>query len=402
MRRSQGGWLKVVFVTALVAGAGIASATAAEKIKIGNLAPYSGPASAYGIFGKIDAAYMRMLNERGGIKGRQIEFISYDDAYSPPKAVEQTRRLVENDDVLLIFNAVGTPTNSAIQKYLNTRKVPQLFSATGATKFGDPKNFPWTMGWASSVYGIETAIYARYIKDSFPNAKVAVLMQNDDFGKDLHKGFKDGFGEDASKYIVAEATYDVTDATIDSQLVKLKASGADVLVDFTTPRFAAQAIRKLAELDWKPVHILSNAAANINSVFRPSGIENAKGILTANSVKEPGDPRWKDDPGVKEFLTFMDKYYPEGDRTNYFAAISFMASQLLQKVLEQCGDDLSRENVMKQATNLKGISLGMLLPGITINTSPTNYFPISQMQMIRFNGEGWDPVGEVQTATVKD
>jgi branched-chain amino acid transport system substrate-binding protein len=374
--------------------------SAAEPIKIGNIAPYSGPASAYGIFGKIDAAYMRMLNERGGINGRRIEFISYDDAYSPPKAVEQVRKLVESDEVLMIFNAVGTPSNAAVQKYLNAKKVPQLFSATGATKFGDPKNFPWTMGWASSVYGIETSIYALHIMEKYPQSKVAVLVQNDDLGKDMYKGLKDGFGDQASRFIVGEASYDLTDATIDSQIVRLKASGADVLVNLTTPRFAAQSIRKLVELDWKPVHILSNSAANINSVFKPAGVENARGILTANTVKEPGDPRWKDDPGVKEFLAFMDKYHPEGDRTNYFAGISFMASQLLQKVLEQCGNDLSRENVMKQATSLKNVSLGMLLPGITVNTSPTNYFPISQMQLIRFNGEGWDPVGEVQSANI--
>jgi branched-chain amino acid transport system substrate-binding protein len=392
----------------LLAGLAIAiqapmSARAAEDakgdIKIGNIAPYSGPASAYSAFAKTEAAYMKMLNDKGGINGRKIQFISYDDAYSPPKAVEQARKLVEQDEVLAIFQAVGTPSNAAMMKYMNAKKVPQLFSATGATKFGDPKNFPWTMGFSTSVYRIESAIYAKYILANYPEGKVAVLFPNDDYGRDIYGGFKDALGDKAKTTIVAEASYDSAEPTIDSQIGKLKASGADIFVNFSTPRFGALAIRRVAELGWKPVHFINTTAAAISN-FKPAGLENAIGLITATSMKEANDPRYADDPGVKEYLDFMKRYNPEGDLANGQNAYGFLAAQVLQKVLEQCGDDLSRDNIMKQAANLKELKLGLLFDGITVNTSPTNYFPITQMQMLRFNGTSYDKVGPIMSETV--
>lgn len=368
-------------------------------IKIGNIAPYSGPASAYSAFAKTEAAYMKMLNDKGGINGRKMQFISYDDAYSPPKAVEQARKLVEQDEVLAIFQAVGTPSNAAMMKYMNARKVPQLFSATGATKFGDPKNFPWTMGFSTSVYRIESAIYAKYILANYPEGKVAVLFPNDDYGRDIYGGFKDALGAKAKTTIVAEASYDSTEPTIDSQIGKLKASGADIFVNFSTPRFGALAIRKVAELGWKPVHFINTTAAAISN-FKPAGLENAIGLFTATSMKEANDPRYADDPGVREYLDFMKRYNPEGDIANGQNAYGFLAAQVLQKVLEQCGDDLSRDNIMKQAANLKALKFGLLFDGITVNTSPTNYFPITQMQMLRFNGTSYDKVGPIMSETV--
>lgn len=375
-------------------------AAAPETIKIGNLAPYSGPASSYSAFAKTQAAYMRMLNEKGGINGRKIEFISYDDAYSPPKAVEQARKLVEQDNVLAIFQSVGTPPNAAIMKYMNAKKVPQLLIASGATKFGDPKRYPWTMGFSTSVYRVESAIYAKHILATKPDAKIAVLFANDDYGRDIYQGFKDALGDKAKTMIVAEAPYDTSEPTVDSQMSKLKASGADVFVNFSTPRFGALAIRKAAELGWKPVHYINTTAASIPTVFKPAGIENAIGLISAQSIKEPADPKYANDPGVKEYLDFMDKHHPEGDKTNGHNAYGFLAAQVLQKVLEQCGNDLSRENVMKQAANLKDLKFGMLFDGISINTSPTNYFPITQMQLIRFNGTGFDSIGPVMTEKV--
>ncbi|MGL3109059.1 ABC transporter substrate-binding protein [Bradyrhizobium sp. BR 1432] len=368
-------------------------------IKIGNIAPYSGPASAYSAFAKTEAAYMKMLNDKGGINGRKIQFISYDDAYSPPKAVEQARKLVEQDEVLAIFQAVGTPSNAAMMKYMNARKVPQLFSATGATKFGDPKNFPWTMGFSTSVYRIESAIYAKYILANYPEGKVAVLFPNDDYGRDIYGGFKDALGARAKTTIVAEASYDSTEPTIDSQIGKLKASGADIFVNFSTPRFGALAIRKVAELGWKPVHFINTTAAAISN-FKPAGLENAIGLFTATSMKEANDPRYADDPGVREYRDFMKRYNPEGDIANGQNAYGFLAAQVLQKVLEQCGDDLSRDNIMQQAANLKALKFGLLFDGITVNTSPTNYFPITQMQMLRFNGTSYDKVGPIMSETV--
>ncbi|MFC0284731.1 ABC transporter substrate-binding protein [Camelimonas abortus] len=384
-------------------GAGLAlaaaSAAADEKppIRIGNLAPYSGPASSYSAFAKTQAAYFRMVNARGGVNGRKVEFISYDDAYSPPKAVEQARKLVEQDGVLAIVQAVGTPPNAAIMKYMNARKTPQLFAATGATKFGDYRNYPWTMGLSTSVYHVEAALYADYIRTEFPNARVAVLYPNDDYGKDIFAGFRKALGRDYDRFVVSTATYDNSEPTIDSQMTKLKASGANVFVNFSTPRFAAQAIRKVAELGWKPdLQIVNTTGASISLVFRPAGIENAKGVVTATSMKEPNDPRYASDPDVQEYLAFMKEWYPEGDPGNNQNAYGYMCIKLVHRVLEMAGDDLSRENIMRQATSLKDVKPGLLLDGITVNTSPTNYFPITQMQLMRFNGASFDPIGEIR------
>jgi branched-chain amino acid transport system substrate-binding protein len=369
-------------------------------IKIGNTNPYSGPASSYGVVGKTEAAFFRMLNEGGGINGRRIDFISYDDAYSPPKTVEQVRKLVEQDEVLLLFNTLGTPTNSAIQKYLNQKKVPQLFVATGATKWGDPKNFPWTIGWQPN-YQSEGRIYAAYILEHYPTGKIAVLYQNDDYGKDYVKGLKDGLGDKAKPMIVAEAPYETTDPTVDSQVVNLKASGADIFFNVSIPKFAAQAIRKAAEIGWKPEHFLNSVSASLGGVLVPAGLDNAKGILSSAYVKDPTDPGWQQDSGYREWIAFMDKYYPDGDKTSPFPVIAYSVSQTLVRVLAECGDRLTRENVMKQAASLQDFTVPMLLPGIRINTSPTDFFPIKQMQMMRFDGTRWELFGPVLTGEVQ-
>lgn len=380
-----------------------ASATQAQtpgaargEIRIGNINPYSGPASAYGLIGKTLAAYFSKINAEGGINGRSIKFISYDDAYNPAKAVEQTRKLVESDDVLLVFQSLGTPSNTAIQKYLNDRKVPQLFLAAGATKFGDPKNFPWTMGLQPS-YQAEARIYAQYLLAQHPNGKVGVLYQNDDYGKDYLKGLTDGL---AGKIpIVSAQPYETSDATIDSQIVNLKASGATIFFNVATPKFAAQAIRKIAELGWKPVHLLNNVSYSVGSVLKPAGLDNARGILSAAYYKDPTDPTWKDDAGFKAWLAFMEKYFPDGDRTSSFTAYGYLAAQALTEVLKRCGDDLSRENVMRQAASLNGLQLDLLLPGIALTTGREDYFPIEEMQMMRFDGERWNLFGPVLSAT---
>jgi branched-chain amino acid transport system substrate-binding protein len=357
------------------------------EIKIGNIMPYSGPLSAYAQIGRTEAAFFRMINEQGGINGRKINFISYDDAFSPPKTVEQARKLVESDEVLFIFQSLGTPTNNAIQKYMDQKKVPQLFVATGATKFGDPKNFPWTMGW-QPTYQTEGRIYAKYILQNLPNGKIGILYQNDDSGRDYLKGLKDGLGPEATKrMIVAELPYDPSDPTVDSQVVALKTIGADIFFDEASPKFAAQAIRKAAEIGWKPTLFLASISNSVGSVLKPAGLENSKGILSSNYIKDPTDPTWKDDPAIKQWSEFMDKYFPEGDKSSTFTVYGYALSQTLVQVLKQCGDELTRENVMKQATNLKDFEVGVLLPGIKINTSPTDYYPIEQMQMSRFNGE---------------
>jgi branched-chain amino acid transport system substrate-binding protein len=363
------------------------------EIKIGNIVPYSGPASAYGIIGKSEEAYFRMINENGGINGRKIKFISYDDAYSPPKAVEQVRKLVESDEVLVVFSALGTPSNTAIQKYLNAKKVPQLFAATGATKWNDPTHFPWTIGWLPS-YQSEGRIYAKFLIKEKPDAKVAVLYQNDDFGKDYLKGLKDGFGAKASA-IIAEESYEISEPTIDNHIVKLKASGADVLISITTPKFAAQTIKKMAEIDWKALQIVANVSTSVGAVMKPAGFENGQGVLSAHYAKDAGDAQWKDDPGMKKFLAFLDKYYPDADRTNSQVIYGYGAAQTLTKVLEMCGDDLTRANIMKQAANLKDFTPDTLLPGVRINTSATDFAPIEQLQMMRFKGEKWDLFGDV-------
>jgi branched-chain amino acid transport system substrate-binding protein len=369
------------------------------EIKIGNIVPYSGPASAYGVFGKTEARFFSMINDLGGINGRKITFISYDDGYSPPKTVEQARRLVEEDQVLLIFAALGTPTNSAIQKYMNQKKVPQLFVISGATKWGDPKHFPWTMGWIPN-YQSEARIYAAYILEHDPDGKIGVLYQNDDYGKDYVKGLKDGLGDKANSMIVAEASYETSDTTVDSQVVSLRSSGADIFIDITTPKFAAQAIRKVAELAWTPLHILNLPGSSIGAALKPAGLENAKGILSASFAKDPTDPSWKDDAGRQQWTAFMDKYYPDGDKTDGGTVAGYSVSQTMVQVLKQCGDNLTRDNVMKQAANLEDLELPMLLPGIEINTSLTDYFPIKQMQMRRFTGEYWEPFGPIITGTV--
>jgi branched-chain amino acid transport system substrate-binding protein len=367
------------------------------EIKIGNTMPYSGPASAYGVIGKTEAAYFNKINAEGGINGRKVNFISSDDAYSPPKTVEQVRKLVESDEVLLVFNPLGTPSNTAIQKYLNAKKVPQLFVATGATKWNDPQHFPWTIGFQPS-YQSESRVYTKYLLDNQPNGKIAILFQNDDYGKDYLKGLKDGLG--GKMQIVVELPYEASDPTIDSQMISLKASGADVFFNVTTPKFAAQAIKKAAEIGWKPLHLLNNVSASIGGVLKPAGLENAKDALTAGYLKEPTDPRWKDDPAFKEWVAFMEKYYPDGDRTSGFTVYGYLVSQTLVQALKQCGDDLTRENVMKQAANLKNFQLGMLLPGIAVDTSPTDFAPIEQMQMSRFDGATWQLFGPVISGKV--
>ncbi len=369
------------------------------EIKIGNIMPYSGPASAYGVIGKTEEAYFRKINAEGGINGRKITFISYDDAYTPPKTVEQARKLVESDEVLLIFNPLGTPPNSAIQKYMNTKKVPQLFVATGATKWNDPKEFPWTMGWQPN-YQSETQIYAKYILKNHPNAKIAVLYQNDDYGKDYLKGFKDGLGAKGASLIVAEDTYEVTEPTIDSHIVTLKASGADVFMNITTPKFAAQAIKKNAELGWKPLHFLNNVSASIGSVIAPAGKENAQGIISSAYLKDPTDPQWKTDPAMIAWNKFLDQYYPDANRADASVMYAYTVAQGLVHVLQACGDDLTRANIMKQAASIQNLELGGLLPGIKVNTSATDFAPLSQLQLERFKGETWERFGDILSSDV--
>jgi branched-chain amino acid transport system substrate-binding protein len=366
-----------------------------SEIKIGNIMPYSGPLSAYALIGRTQDAFFRKLNAEGGINGRKINFISYDDSFNPAKTVEQARKLVESDEVLLMFQSLGTPTNNAIQKYMDQKKVPQLFVATGATKFGDPKNFPWTMGW-QPTYQTEGRIYAKYILQNLPQGKIGILYQNDDSGRDYLKGLKDGLGADATKrMIVAELPYEPTDPTVDSQIVTLKTLGADVFFNEASPKFAAQAIRKAAETGWKPVQFLASISNSVGSVLKPAGFDNAKGVLSTNYLKDPTDPAWKDDPAIKEWAAFMDKYFPEGDKTSTFSVYGYLTAQTMVQVLKQCGDELTRENVMKQATNLRNFELALLLPGIKINTSPTDYFPVEQMQMSRFNGDHNELFGSV-------
>jgi branched-chain amino acid transport system substrate-binding protein len=364
------------------------------EIKIGNIMPYSGPASAYGVIGKTEQAYFDKINAEGGINGRKIKFLSYDDGYLPSKAVEQARKLVEDDGVLLIFNSLGTPSNTAIQKYMNGKKVPQLFVATGASKWNDPKNFPWTMGWQPS-YQSEARIYAKYLMQHKPEAKIGVLYQNDDFGKDYLKGLKDALGDKASAMIVAEESYETSEPSIDSHVVKLKAAGTDVFISITTPKFAAQAIKKLAEIDWHPLHIISNVSASVGGVIKPAGFENSQGILSAAYAKDGADSQWDNDPGMKKFLAFLAKYYPDGNRLDGSTVYGYGAAQTMVKVLQMSGDNLTRENVMKQAASLKDFEPDTLLPGIKINTSPTDFAPIKQLQMMRFKGEKWELFGNI-------
>lgn len=366
----------------------------ATEIRIGNTMPYSGPASAYSIIAKTEQAYFDKINAEGGINGRKIKFISYDDAYSPPKAVEQTRKLVESDDVLLVFQTLGTPASSAIHKYMNMKKVPQLFVSSGAAKFNDPKNFPWTTGWNPTLEN-EGRIYGRFIAANYPDAKISVLYQNDDYGREVLNGLRDGLGKEADKMIIAKASYETTDPTVDSQVVKLKSSGADVFVNITTSKAAAQAIRKVGELGWKPVHILNSVANSVGMVLEPAGLEASTSVLSAGYLKDPTDPTWKDDADYKDWAEFMDKYFPTGDKSNVFTAYGYAAAQTLVQVLRQCGDDLSRENVMKQAANLKDFAPKMLLPGSKINTAKDDVTVIRSMQMMRFDGKRWNLFGNL-------
>jgi branched-chain amino acid transport system substrate-binding protein len=399
----RNGIFHLVTGTAVAIALSASSASAQKKydtgatdteIKIGQTVPFSGPASAYATIGKAQAAYINMVNDQGGINGRKINFIQYDDAYSPPKTVEQVRKLVESDEVLLTFQIIGTPPNAAVQKYLNAKKVPQLFAATGASRFTDPKNFPWTMGFNPN-YFVEGRIYAQYILKNYPNARIGIIYQNDDLGRDYLAGIKAGLGDKTATMVVSEVSYELTDPTIDSQIVRLKSAGADLVFDASTPKFAAQAIKKIADLDWKPVHILDINATSVGAVMKPAGLDNSKGVISVNYTKDPLDPTWKDDAGMKNYFAFMAKYYPDGDKDSIFNTYGYINTQLLIQVLKQCGDDLTRENVMKQAANLKNVQLELTLPGIVVNTTPTDYRVNKQLQMMRFNGERWELFGPI-------
>ena len=367
------------------------------EIRIGQTMPYSGPASAYGTIGKAEAAYFKMINEQGGINGRKINFISLDDAYSPPKTVEMVRRLVEQDEVLLVFQTLGTPSNTAIQKYMQAKKVPQLFVATGATKWNDPAGNPWTMGWQPN-YQTETTIYAKHILKEKPNAKIGVLFQNDDYGKDYLKGLKDGLGDKAKSMIVAEVSYEVSDPTVDSQIVQLQGSGADVFVNITTPKFAAQAIRKAFDIGWKPVHYLNNVSTQIGSVLTPAGLEKSVGLISTAYIKDPLDAQWVNDPSIVEWTAFMKKHYPDGSLIDNSNVYGYTVAQTLVQVLRQAGDNLTRENVMKQAASLKDFAPNTLLPGVKINTGPKDFAPIESVQLMRFDGKSWVRFGNVISA----
>ena len=365
------------------------------EIKIGNIMPYSGPASAYATIGKTEDAYFKKLNAEGGINGRKINFISYDDGYSPAKTVEQARKLVEADEVLLVFNPLGTPGNTAIQKYMNAKKVPQIFVSTGAAKWNDPKNFPWTIGWQPN-YQTEARIYAAYILKNHPGKTIGVMYQNDDFGKDYLTGLREGLGDQASKLIVVESSYETTSPTVDSQVVQIKTANPDIFINISTPKFAAQAIKKLGELKWNPIHFLTNVSVSVGSVMKPAGYENGQGVLSAAYLKDPKDPQWKDDAGLNEWRVFMTKWYPEGDQEDAATVFGYGVANGLEQVLRQCKDDLTRENIMKQAANLN-FEIGVYLPGTKIKTSPTDFAPLEQLQMMRFKGESWELFGPLMS-----
>ena len=397
-------WCRLAAGTAII-GASLLAAAAAQaenrkydpgatdtEIRIGQTMPYSGPASAISVIGKVQAAYFGMINDRGGINGRKIKLISYDDAATPSKTVEQTRKLVEGDEVLFTFQTPGNAANIAVQKYLNDRHVPQLFVGGRSTRFEDPVGSPWTMGFAPNLR-TEIRVYVRFILDNHPDAKIGLLYQNDESGKDYVAGLKDGLGAKAALMLASEAPYDVTDPTIDSQVVRLKAAGVNVLIDMAAPKFAAQAIRKTAELGWKPLHLLGVGSSSIDAVLVPAGLENAKGLISASSFKEAADPTWADDAGMRTWSAFMAAYYPEGDRKSIFTTYGYSAAELLVQVLQRCGDDLSRDNVMRQAASLKDVKLDLLLPGLSINTSRSDYRVVKQFRMMRFTGERWEPFG---------
>jgi ABC-type branched-subunit amino acid transport system substrate-binding protein len=385
--------IAIAIVTAVIGGIPPAFAQGKAEFKVGNIVPYSGPAAVVGAVGRVQAAYFKRLNDNGGIRGRKINFISYDDAANPSKTVEQVRKLVEGDEVAVLLSTVGTATNSAIYRYLNSKKLPQLFVLTGASKFADPKGAPWTIGWVPT-YDTEARIYAKYILEHHPNAKIAIFSQNDDFGKDLVAGFKARLGNRA-EMIVAEDTYEISEPTISTHIVKLKASGADVLLNFATQKFAAQAIKATAELGWKPVQFVVNASSSVAAVLKPAGLEASQGVLTTAFLKDASDPAFKDDPAVKNFLEFMRAYYPEGDTISNITMTGYAIAQTFEKVLQNAGDDVSRESIMRAATSLKDIKLDLLLDGIEINTSPDDYRPIKQMQVMKFQGESWRRIGTV-------
>ncbi len=392
-----------LFAASLAATPGLAQSkydvgASDTEIKVGNTVAYSGPISAYGTIGRVEAAYFKKINDEGGINGRKIKFISNDDANSAPKAVEQIRKLVEGDEVLLMFNTVGTSTNTAVQKYLNAKRVPQLFVGSGATKWGNPESFPWTIGW-QPTYQSEGSVFAKYILEHYPDGKIGILWQNEDFGKDYVKGLKDGLG-DKKTMIVAEASYEATDPTIDSQIVALKASGADLMMTFATPKAASQAIRKIGEIGWKPVHFLAGISNSVASVIKPAGLDHSQGVISNSYMKDPTDPAWVNDPATKEWLAFMNKYYPEGDKNNSLNVYGYLNAQTLVEVLKRCGNDLTRANVMKQAANLQELELGMLLPGIHITTSPNDYYPIEDLQMQRFEDDSWHRFGPVISSQI--
>jgi branched-chain amino acid transport system substrate-binding protein len=368
-----------------------------HEIKIGNILAYSGPVSSLGVIGKVEAAYFKKINDEGGINGRKVNFISYDDAYSPPKTVEQARKLVESDEVLLIFNPVGTPTNAAIQKYMNSRKIPQLFVGGGATRWNNPAEFPWTMGFQPN-YQTEGRIFAQYVLKTKPAARIAVLYQNDDLGKDYLKGLKDGLGSQSSM-IVMEENYEISEPTLDSHIVKMRASGADTFIAIALPKGAAQSIRKVSEIGWKPLFILSSIGASIGTVIRPAGFENAQGIISTVYLKDPSDPQWANDEAKQRFDAFVAKYAPDVDKNDYFVVYAYVASQTMVKVLEQCGNYLTRANVMQQASNLKDFKPEMLLPGIVINTSPSDFAPMKGMRTVRLQGERWEAFGDVMPSS---
>jgi branched-chain amino acid transport system substrate-binding protein len=390
---ASAGGLTVAALSRSASAADTPGVTATE-IKIGNTDPYSGPASAYGAIGKGLTAYFKRLNDQGGIAGRKINFITLDDAYSPPRTVEQTRRLVESDGVDFILNGLGTPCQSAVQRYMNQKKVPQLFVSSGADKWAQPKEFPWTIGWQPS-YRTEGQIYAKYILKEKPDAKVAVLWQNDDFGKDYLTGLKDGFGKDYDKRVIKTASYETSDPTIDSQAVTLQASGADVLVSAATPKFAAQIIRKIYDLNWKPLHLMTDVSISTAAVINPAGPERAVGLVAALYLKDNADPAWKDDAGMNEWREFMKEYMPDGDLADSNYTYAYAVGGTTLQLLKQCGEDFSRENVMKQAATLNNLALPTLLPGVTINTTPTSFHPIRQMQLARWNGQRWELFGDI-------
>ena len=367
-----------------------------SEIKVGQTMPYSGPASAYGTIGKSEMAYFKMINDQGGINGRKINLISLDDGYNPARTVEQVRKLVEEEQVLFMYQTLGTPPNTAIHKYMNAKQVPQLFVATGATKWGDPQHFPWTMGW-QPTYQHESQIYAKYLLQTKPDAKIGILYQNDDYGKDYLKGFKDGLGDRAANMIVAEVSYEVTDPSVDTQIVTLQGSGADVFFNITTPKFAAQAIRKAYDIGWRPLHLLNVVSTSVAAVLQPAGLDKAVGLVSIAYFKDPTDPAWKDDKATTNYFAFMKKYYADGNVNDSLNIFGVSVAQTLVQVLKQCGDDLTRENVMRQAANLKDLEIPTLLPGIRINTSPTDFYPIEQVQFIRFDGKTWVRFGELLT-----